>query len=503
MNRALIAALALTLGCAARLAAQEPPAPPRDTTRRDSVVVDTLRVDTLVVDTARVDSAVVDSAAQDTVARDTMPPAPRLRVQPAYRRTPHFGLDPFRNVLVPHWGLVLGVNASAANNAVNSSDIGALILLGDNDSLTAETGIDALGLVPRGAGLLGLLQAGGSLHLGGPFGGRFGLGLSAQGHAYGSFHLDDNIAALLRDGNGARQDFSLGRTRGAGLATIEGGAHAVLRFGATRNERGLRVILGVGARFLKPLAYASGRSVISDSGVIRLTGDSIAVSAHAESQFTYQTQDDPMSVKGSGVANDFMLRLELPWTGVSLEAMLANVGSVKIQGVERRSLVWSNVRAASVQQFRDVVMYRDSSFSPNPSRPGVVDTSWSWKLRPEYDFQVRDTAEVKVTLPRVLRLAASAWVLPMLQLDAAYTAEVTGDFAMPAVFEAGATLRLLRWIPLRIGIIDAGSDYGSGLTGGFGLETRVLYLTVTGATYGGSFKTARGAGGRLEFGLFF
>jgi len=171
--------------------------------------------------------------------------------------------------------------------------------------------------------------------------------------------------------------------------------------------------------------------------------------------------------------------------------------------VERRSLVWSNVRAASIKEFRDVVMYRDSSFTPNASRPGVVDTSVSWKLRPEYDFQVRDTTQVTVTLPRVLRLAASAWVLPMLQLDAAYTAEVTGDFAMPAVFEAGATLRLLRWIPLRIGIIDAGSDYGSGLTGGFGLETRVLYFTVTGATYGGSFKTARGAGGRLEFGLFF
>jgi hypothetical protein len=117
-------------------------------------------------------------------------------------------------------------------------------------------------------------------------------------------------------------------------------------------------------------------------------------------------------------------------------------------------------------------------------------------------FRVQDTTDVTVTLPRVLRFAASTWILPMLQLDAAYTASVTGDFAAPSIFEAGATLRLLRWIPLRVGIINEGS-YGTGLTGGFGLETRVFYLDLTGATLGGGFKTGRGAAANVEFGFFF
>ncbi len=118
------------------------------------------------------------------------------------------------------------------------------------------------------------------------------------------------------------------------------------------------------------------------------------------------------------------------------------------------------------------------------------------------EFRVQDTTAVTVTLPRMLRLAASTWILPMIQLDAAYTAEVTGDFATPAILEAGATLRLLRWIPIRVGVVKMG-DFGTGLTGGIGLETRVLYLDVTGASLGGQPKAATGGGARFEFGFFF
>ncbi len=467
MTRALLlaAALALTAG---RLTAQEPT--PRDTTRRDTLQVDTVRVDTAVVDTAAVDTL---QAAADSVRQDSLPPAwPRIRVQPAYRRTPHFALDPFRYVLVPHWGLIVAAGASADNNAINASDIGALILLNREDSLTAETAIDALGLVPPGKGLLGVVRAGGSLHLGGPFGRRFSLGFSAQGHGYGSFQLDDDAAALLRDGNGSRQSFSLGQTRGVGLATAEGGVHAVLRFGATGDRPGLRAIVGLGARYLKPVGYARGASAISDGGIIRLTGDSIVAHVQAEA---LSTPDVQAAMKGSGLATDFLLRLELPRPGLAVEAMLANVGTVKVMGVERR-LATFNVATTSFKEVSD-----------------SLDT---------VDFAVQDTSDVTVTLPRVLRLAASMWLLPMLQLDAAFTASVTGDFAAPSVLEAGATLRLIRALPLRIGIVSAG-DYGTGLTGGIGIESRVLYLELSGASLGGSFKTARGAAGRVEFGLFF
>jgi len=456
VNRAIVLAAALTLAAAGRLAGQEPTPPPRDTSVADSA--------------AQHDTAL---AAQDSapVARSW-----RIRVQPAYRRTPHLGLDPFRYALVPHWGLVVAANASGTNNALNASDIGALMLIHRQDTVRAQDIIDALGLVPPGKGLLGLVQGGTTVHLGGPFGRHFALGFTGEGHAYSSFRLDDNAVALLRDGNASRQNFSLGTTGGAALATAEGGVHAVLRLGAAaNNDPGLRVIVGVGARYLKPLAYARGGSTIANGGIIRLTGDSVMAHVSAQSQFTVASQDNPMNVQGSGMAADFLLRLELPRPGIALEAMLANVGTVKIQGVERR-LGTFNVATTTLKEVKDSI--------------------------DAVEFIVQDTTAVTVTLPRVLRLAASAWVLPMLQVDASYTAAVSGDFTAPAVIEAGATLRLLRWFPLRVGIVRAG-DYGNGFTGGFGIETRVLYLDITGSAYGSAPKTVRGGGGRVELGFFF
>jgi hypothetical protein len=530
VKRALLL-VTLALAAAGRLAAQEPvpPAPKPDTTRTDTLRVDTLRADSLRLDSLRLDSLRLDSlrldslrldslradslradslradslAHQDTTARREAAPEALLRpgVQLAYRRTPTFTRDDFRYALVPHWGFVIAVGASGINNSVNFSDIGALTFLNKKDSLGPANGIDALGLVPAGKGLLGFLQGGGSFNLGGPFGRHVGLGLSAGGHAYSSFRLDDNTVALLRDGNGARQDFSIGTSGGAALATAEAGGHLVMRFGATGDQAGWRFIAGVGARYLKPLAYARGGSVLPGGGTIRLTGDSIAITSQVESQYTYQSQDGPMKVKGSGVATDLLFRFEMPRPGVAFEVSLANLGSVKIQGVERRRANISGVHAASIKELRDILMFRDTTISPRQGNPGL-DTSVTWKLKKQYDFNVVDTSQVTVTLPRVLRFAASTWILPMLQLDAAYTASVTGDFAAPAMLEAGATLRLLRWIPLRVGVISAGA-YGTGLTGGFGIETRVFYLDLSGATLGGGFKTGRGAGANVEFGFFF
>jgi hypothetical protein len=487
VNRALVLAAALALAAAGRLAAQEPTPPPapRDTTRSDSLPADSARADSLraailLADSLRADSLRADSLAHaDTavVQKTAQVARPwRIRVQPAYRRTPHLGLDPFRYALVQHWGLVVAAGGSGVNNSLNASDIGALMLLGRRDSLRAENVIDALGLVPPGKGLLGLMQGGATVHLGGPLGPRFNLGFTAGGRAYSSVRLDDNAVALLRDGNGSRQNFSLGTTGGAGLATGEVGVHAVMRFGAIANDDpGLRVLLGVGARRLVPLAYARGGSTIANGGTIRLTGDSIAAHIAVQSQFSFESKDGPLSVQGSGAAGDLLLRLELPRPGIAFEATLANLGTVYIQRIERRIATFD----VATTTFREV---KDS-----------LDTA---------KFRVQDTTEVTVTLPRVLRLAASAWLLPMLQLDASFTGAVSGDFAAPAVLEAGATLRLLRWFPLRVGIVRAG-DYGSGFTGGVGIETRVLYLDVTGSAFGDAPKTVRGGGARVEFGLFF
>jgi hypothetical protein len=180
-------------------------------------------------------------------------------------------------------------------------------------------------------------------------------------------------------------------------------------------------------------------------------------------------------VKGSGLVTDFLVRFELPEPGIALEAMLVNVGTLKLQQVEQR-LATFNVSTTSIKVVKD-----------------SLDKS---------KFRVQDTTAVTVQMPQQLRFAANLWVLPILQLDAAYTTKVTGDFATPAMLETGATLRLISWLPLRAGIVSAG-DFGTGFTGALAIESRVFYLHLDGASLGGAFQTARGASGRFELGFYF
>jgi len=439
VRRAPLAFALLALALAARLPAQVAPTAPRDTT---------------AADTAR-------------AGRALLPPGVEL----GWRRTPLLGLDPFRHAIVPHWGLVFGGSGRVENNSVNLKDIGALMLLGKHDSIDAGTVLDALGLVPRGQGLQGLAGGEGGVYLGTEWGGHVTLGFSAQGRGYGTFLVDDSAVALLRDGNGARQNFAVGQTHGAALGTAEGGAHVMIRLGAVRDAAGWRLILGAGARYLKPLYYARSASAVNSGGTIRVTGDSIAASL----RLTADQAVDPPQVKGSGLVGDFLVRFELPEPGLAVEAMLVNVGTLKLQQVEQRLAVF-NVATTSFTEVKD-----------------SLDKS---------KFKVQDTTALTIQMPQQLRLALNAWVLPMLQLDAAYTTGVTGDFAAPAMVEVGATLRLIRWLPLRAGIVNAG-DLGTGLTGGLAIETRAFYLHFDGASLGGAFQEARGASGRFELGFFF
>lgn len=413
----------------------------------------------------------------DSVRADTVQAAPAgpQRLEPGvplgFRRTQLFGLDPFRLAIVPHWGLVVDAGARVDNNSVNLRDIGALMFLGKHDSIDAGTVIDALGLVPKGQGLQGLAGGDGGLYFGTQWGGHLTLGFSAGARGYGAFLVDDSAVALLRNGNGAQQNFSVGQTHGTALGTAEAGAHAMIRFGAVGDEAGLRVILGAGARYLRPLYYARTASAINSGGTIRLTGDSLA----AALRLTTDQAVDPPKVKGSGLVGDFLVRLELPEPGIAFEAMLVNVGTLKLQQVEQR-LATFNVSTTSFTVVKD-----------------SLDKS---------KFRVQDTTALTVQMPQQMRFALNTWLLPVLQIDAAYTTGVTGDFATPAMIEAGATLRLLSWLPLRVGIVSDG-DLGTGVTGGFAFETRVFYLHVDGASLGGPFAQARGASGRLELGFFF
>lgn len=394
------------------------------------------------------------------------------KTQQAYRRTPSFRNDPFRHVSIPHWGFVFSSGASAANNALNLSDMRAIKYLSDQDSLRKADALDLINLVPRGAGLRASAQGEGGFYLGGPFGSHLSFGISARGSGYGSFHIDDQAVSLLRDGNGTGANFSLGTSKGGGLATAEGGAHAIIRLGPMGSPDGVRVSLGLGGRYLRPGFYARAGSTLSNGGTILITPDSIAANVAVEE---LHTPDLKQTIKGSGHVADFLLRLEWPTQGLAIEAMVANIGRVRIPGVERRT---ANINVNST----NLVSVSDA-----------LDTA---------SFAVKDTIVVNATMPRIVRFSASSWANKILQLDISATLPVTGEFDSPLFVDLGTTWRLIRTIPLRAGVV-LGGNQGLGYTGAIAIEGRTMFLQLAAQSLGGFARKATGVGARLELGLFF
>lgn len=398
------------------------------------------------------------------------------RVPPAYRRTPTFRIDPFRHAMIPHWGFVFSGGAAAENNTLNLADIGALKYLSDRDSLLAGDVFDVLALVPRGRGFAANALGEGGFYLGGPFGGHFSLGLSAQGRGYGSFLLDDEFVSLARDGNLSRQSFSLGNSKVAALASGEGGAHAVLRFGPLGSEDGVHLSVGAGARYIKPIAFARFKSTLADGGVIRVTEDSIVANLEVE---IAHTPDPDSTFKGkASLAADFLVRLSWPTSGFAVEAMVANIGSVTIHRVEtqKRRL---NVRTNNLQEVLDSL----DNFTSD-------------------SLATKDTTDLEVRLPRIVRFTASAWANRILQVDVSATLPTSGDFENPLAVDVNTTWRFIRTMPLRVGAV-LGGHQGIGFTGGLAIEGRNLFFQVMGQSLGGLFRSATGGGGRVELGLFF
>lgn len=399
------------------------------------------------------------------------------RTDRGYRRTPLLRFDPFRHVMMPHWGLVISAGASAANNTINLSDIGALIVIDREDDILASDLNNLIGLVPSGTGIQGTAEAAGGVYLGGPFGGHFSLGFSARGMAYGSFLVDDDVVTLFQEGNAARQSFLVGETNGAGLGTAEVGGHAVIRLGPIASQDGVRLDIGFGGRYIRPVAYARELALFSEQNQVLIGPDTIAASVGLDWRHTdFDSIPDYLTSSiGSGIATDFLVRLSWPTSGFALEAMLANVGSVTIRRVEFESLRF-NIATTDLEEFSDSL--------------DVV------------DFVSDSIAEEKVTLPRFFRLSASAWANRILQIDASATIPAGGDFEAPLTIDLASTWRLVNALPLRFGLV-LGGHHGIGYTAGVGVETRSFYLEVMGGSYGGLLKKATGVAGLFELGVFF
>ncbi len=411
-------------------------------------------------------------ALTDAAVGQTVPDGSQAaRVAPEFRRTPQLRVDPFRHVLIPRWGVVLSGGAIAGNNALNLSDIGAVIRLNDDDAYLISDLLNTVGLVPAGNAAIGDGQGEGGLYVGGPFGEHVGFGFTAQGRAYGSFRVDDDAVAMLRDGNAAQQSFDVGRTEGAGLGTVEFGGHAVVRLGPLGSQDGVRLSLGFGGRYIQPVAYGREVTVLRDGTPIYVGGDSVGAAVDVQVEHT----PDPKFGGGSGFAADFLARVDWPTSGIYFEAVAVNIGRVTIAAAERRLLSFS---VAST----DLAEIADS-----------LDTA---------DFEVQDTTEVKVSLPRVLRFSTGAWANSYLQLDASASIPVGGDFDLPLAVDLWSTWRFTPILPVRLGLALGGS-HGIGYTAGLGVELRNFYVQALGGSFGGLFKSATGVAGRFELGVFF
>jgi hypothetical protein len=101
-----------------------------------------------------------------------------------------------------------------------------------------------------------------------------------------------------------------------------------------------------------------------------------------------------------------------------------------------------------------------------------------------------------------VRFSVGAWANKILQIDVSATMPVSGTFDMPAIVDIGTTWRFVRHLPLRAGIVLGGLQ-GQGFSGGFAVEARNVFFQVAAQSLGGFGRNAKGAGARIDFGIFF
>ena len=425
-------------------------------------------------------AAVLSLWTMDAAAQLVPEGSQAARVDMGYRRMSSFRIDPFRHVMIPHWGFVFSFGATGENSVWSFADAGAIAFLEDatnGSKILPGDLLDVIGLIPVGKGARVVGQAEGGFYLGGPFGRHFSLGFSAQARGYGSGLIADGLVSLLRDGNLTRDSFNLAGSGGIGLATAELGAHAVLRFGPLGTEDGMHLALGFGGRMVRVGAYYQARPRLGSSTVVRAGIDSIVADLAFETfEIPINSFADRLNSGPSSLVGDFLIRMEWPTNGFTLEAMFANLGSVSIPNVVRDT--------ASL------------FLATNDPRDGLPDA---------FDAMVWESAgtvDVDLKLPQIIRFSAGAWANRILQLDVAATMPVSGDFETPLTIDFGTTWRFLRALPLRAGLI-LGGHQGLGYSGGFALEGRNVFFQVAGQSLGGLFRNAKGAGARMDFGIFF
>lgn len=387
-----------------------------------------------------------------------------------YRRSPLIGGDPFAHLVEGRPSLTLSGRASGGNSALDLDELGAILFLAERDSLRAGDALDALGLVPRGTGLAGYGDAGARLRLGLPVSRRVTVGVGLAGRGYGSFRVEDDAVALLRDGNAARSEFTLGETRGDGLLTAELGVHGVWRPDGRRGPGGSRLALGAGLRYVKPLFYGRALSLLEDRSRILVSADSVRARVSVAS-----ARSPSVAGRGSGVLANLMARLVWPGRGLALEASVRDLGRVSLDGLVLRR---EDVELSTTRLDR------------------VVDEMES------LSFSVRDTVAADVSPPVLVGLTASLWRQLPVQMDGRLLVPVGGTFDRPPpAAELLSTWRPRPGLPVRTGI-RFGGRAGLGARLGLGWEADRFFLRGSAVTHGGFAGGARGLAATFDLGFW-
>ncbi|MDH5803538.1 MAG: hypothetical protein OEZ54_00035 [Gemmatimonadota bacterium] len=415
------------------------------------------------------------------ISAQTVPDdSPAARVDIGYRRFSQFRPDPFRYTLVPHWGIVLNFGATVDNTVFQVNDVRAFKTITSLSNIYYTDIFDLITKVPPGQGIGASAQLESGAYIGGPFTKNFAIGASVQARSYGVASLAPDVVSILRDGNLVNQTYTLGESRVNALLTAEVGGHGIIRLNPLEMEDGMILALGFGVRQIRPVFYANLQAT-DPNGTVIVSPDSVGGSVGLNFDKTASTgaaglQNRAEGALGSSWVTDYVVRLEWPTSGVAMEAMVANVGTLTIPDVERATPSIEFVTP-------DLVQFADSA-------------------EITLLFNPTDTLDVVVEMPRIVRFSTSAWANDILQIDFSGTLPITGDFETPLVVDIGTTWRFSSTFPLRIGMV-LGGHQGIGYTAGFTTETRNSFLQVGAQTLGGWLGKGRGVGVRADLGFFF
>lgn len=368
-----------------------------------------------------------------------------------------FRNDPFQPLLRGGWSFTHYLGVGAENNTLGIGDVVALYYIQD-DFRPTDIFLVA-GLVPAGEGIRFGTHDRTGITMTFPVGRYVTLGLLGGVRVLGSGQVPDDIAALIRDGNsGDEVTVNLTELGGEAFAYAEGGLSGVADVPLLPTPFGeLRLLAGAGARYVHSLSHVRmgfAGDTGEDSSTFVLTRTGISTSLNMAAPLG----EEFLSEGGGGIAVDIMAGAALGEMA-QLRLSVTDIGSADVTVAERgiTSIVMNDVSFLELGSAADTVIATDTL-------PGEIRS---------------------VALPTTFRADATFRPIRMVGLGVRLAVPLNeGAPILEPLYQAGVELRLLRPLPVRLGI-TGGGDFGTGLFAGFGLDTRAVGFDLEVGSAGG------------------